>query len=234
MTANTYSVFNAIVDIVASPGKALDEIKLHTSWLWWPLLITILLASGVFMYYYSWVDFPWLVEETIRQMPAESRAEAAETVRNFMQPGRSTWTTVIAIVIMSFLIYTVQAVYLHLVNKLITGADIGFGKWFSLSVWTGFVSIFGALAALVTILMADTNQLSTQALQVLSLNSLLVHANAGDPWFTWASTVTLINFWTIFLMSIGFARWTGAAMLKSTIIAAAPWVLIFGIWALMV
>jgi len=65
------------------------------------------------------------------------------------------------------------------------------------------------------------------------LNSLLVHASAGDPLFTWASSLTLINFWTLFLMSIGYARWTGATIVKSTVIAVLPWVLIFGIWALM-
>ena len=134
MTGNSYSVFNAMVDIVASPGKALDEIKLHTSWLWWPLLITMILASSMMAYYYSWVDFPWLVEETIRQVPAENRAESADAIRQFMQPGRSMWTTVIAIVLMSFIIYAIQASYLHLANKLITGADIGYGQWFSFSV----------------------------------------------------------------------------------------------------
>jgi len=29
MSDSSYSVFNAMVDTVASPGKALDEIKLH-------------------------------------------------------------------------------------------------------------------------------------------------------------------------------------------------------------
>ena len=91
MTGNSYSVFNAMVDIVASPGKALDEIKQHTSWLWWPLLITLLLATGMMVYYYSWVDFPWLIEETIRQIPAENRAESSEAIRKFMSPGTSTW-----------------------------------------------------------------------------------------------------------------------------------------------
>ncbi|MCW8925688.1 MAG: hypothetical protein OQJ84_05470, partial [Xanthomonadales bacterium] len=61
MAGNTYTVFNAMVDIVASPGKALDEIRQNTSWLWWPLLVSMLLAVGLFIYYYSWVDFPWLV-----------------------------------------------------------------------------------------------------------------------------------------------------------------------------
>ena len=230
MSDNSYSVFNAMVDIVASPGKALDEIKLHTYWLGWPLMISMVAASGLFVYYYSWVDFPWLIEDTIRQMPAENRAEGADAVRQFMEPGRSTWTTVVAIVIFSFIIYTIQASYLHLANKLITGADIGFGQWFSFSVWTAFVGVFGALAGFATIFMADSNQLSTQSLQVLSLNSLLVHANSGEPMYTWASSLTLINFWTFFLMSIGYARWTGADIMKSTVIAVLPWVMIFGVW----
>ena len=33
-----------------------EEIKLHNAWLWWPLLISILLASGLMSYFYSWVD----------------------------------------------------------------------------------------------------------------------------------------------------------------------------------
>jgi hypothetical protein len=230
MTGSSYSVFNAMVDIVASPGKALDEIKLHTSWLGWPLLVTMLLACGLMAYYYSWVDFPWLVEETIRQIPPEDRAESADAIRAYMQPGISMWTTIIAIVIVSLIIYTIQASYLHLANKLITGADIGFGQWFSFSIWTAFVGVFGALAGFATIFMADSNQLATQSLQVLSLNSLLVHARAGEPLFVWASSLTLINFWTFFLMSIGYARWTGADILKSTVIAVLPWAMIFGIW----
>ncbi|MCW8924744.1 MAG: YIP1 family protein, partial [Xanthomonadales bacterium] len=205
-----------------------------TSWLWWPLLVSMLLAVGLFIYYYSWVDFPWLVDETIRQLPAENRAEAADGVRQFMQPGRSTWMTVAAIVVMTLIIYTIQATYLHLANKLVTGAEISFGGWFSFTTWTNFVNVFGSLAAFATILMADSNQLSTQALAVLSINSLLLHANPGDAWFTWASSLTVIHFWTFFLMSIGFARWTNTAMVKSTVIVLLPWVLIFGIWALMI
>lgn len=232
MTDNSYSVFNAMVDIVASPGKALDEIKLHTSWLWWPLLIMILLASGLMVYYYGWVDFPWLVEETIRGIPAENRAEAADAIRQFMQPDRSKWVAVVAIVLMTLAIFLVQSVYLHLINKAVTGAGIGFGQWFSFSTWTAFVGVFGTLAAFVTIFMADSNQLAPQGLQVLSMNSLFIHASPGEPWYTWGTSLALINFWTLFLMSIGFARWTGASMVQSTIVACTPWVLIFGIWAL--
>jgi len=37
-------------------------------------------------------------------------------------------------------------------------AEIGFGQWFSFSIWTGFVSVFGSLAAFVMIFTSDSNQ----------------------------------------------------------------------------
>jgi len=231
MNDKTYSVFNAMTDIIASPGKALGEVKQHTSWLWWPLLISVALAMGVFAYYYSWVDFPWLVEETIRGIPAENRAESAEAIRQFMKPGQTMWITLISILVITFIIYLIQAVYFHLANKMTSGAEIGFGQWFSFSVWISFINIFGSLAALAMILMADSNQLASTSLQPLSLNALLLHASPGDTWHTWASSLSLLSFWTIFLAATGFGRWTGASTVKSWVIAALPWVLIFGIWA---
>ena len=96
------------------------------------------------------------------------------------------------------------------------------------------MSIFGTLAAFVTMFLADSNQLSLESLQVLSLNSLLLHAAPGEPWYRWASSLTLVQFWTLALMSIGYARWTGAAIVKSTVIAVLPWVAIFVVWAALV
>ena len=101
MANNNYTVFNALVDIIASPGKALDQVREHTSWLWAPLLITVALTSAALAYYYSWVDFDWLVDETVRSLPAEERAEAEPAVRGFMKPTTSIVTSVIAVVIMT-------------------------------------------------------------------------------------------------------------------------------------
>lgn len=234
MNGNNYSVFNAMADIVAAPGKALDQVKHHTAWLWWPLLISIVLASGMMAYYYSWVDFEWLVEQTIQQQPAERRAEVAEGIRSFMTPTTSIVMAVAAVAVMTLAIYAIQSTYLHLANKLTTGAEIAWKQWFSFSAWTAFVGVFGVLAALVVIFMADDNQLSQGALQPLSLNSLFIHAEVGDPWFTWGSSLQLTNLWMLVLMSIGYQRWTGASTLKSAVIAVLPWALIFGIWAVMI
>ena len=40
--------------------------------------------------------------------------------------------------------------------------------------------------------------------------------------------------WGIALTGMGIARWTEASFVKGLIIAAAPWVLIFGVWAAIV
>jgi len=231
MTADSYSAFNAMIDLVAAPGKALDNIREHTRWFWWPLLISILMGGGMLVYYYNWVDFNWLVEETIRQTPPDRRAEGAEAIRAFMDPGRTQMIGLVSVVVMTFVIYTLQATWLHLANKLTTGAAIGFGQWFSFTAWTAFVGVFGALAAIIAMLIADSNQASLEKLLVFSMNSLFMHVGPESPWYRWASSLTLLNIWTLVLMSIGYARWTGASISKSATVAVLPWLLIFGIWA---
>lgn len=231
MSGSNYTVFNAMTDIIASPSKAFDEIKQHTAWLWWALLTNVLLALAVYAYFYSWVDFPWLVEETIRSVPAENRAEAADKIREFMQPNTSMMISLVFIVLVTFVVYLIQAVYLNLVNKVTAGANIKFGQWFSFSAWANFVSIFASIASFVVILMAPTNQLSSTELQPLSLNALLVHAQPGETWANWATSISLITLWTVFLTALGFKRWTGVSTGKSWLITLIPYVLIFGIWA---
>lgn len=234
MTDNNYTVFNAMVDIIASPGRALDEVKQHPRWFWWPLLTVMVVTCAAFAYYYTWVDFDWLIEDTIQALPPEGRAEQAETIRGFMSPGTSILTTVAAIVVMTFVIYAIQAVWLHLANKLTTHAEISYGQWFGFSAWTAFVGVLNAIAMFVVIILADSNQLGQAELVPLSMNALFIHAEAGEPWFNWGNSLTLFNIWMLVLMTIGYHRWTGASMVKSAVIACLPWVLIFGIWAALI
>lgn len=233
MSQGNYTVMNALVDIIASPSKALDEIKDHTSWLWVPLLLVIGLSCAAFVYYYSWVDFDWFIEETIRAMPPENRAEAAPAMRG-LGAGFYMGITVASIMFMVGVIYLLYAVYFNLVAKVTTDGDIRFGQWFSLQCWANFPSILGPIAIFAVILLADSNQVSQQELSPLSLNQLFIHAEPGDPWFNWANSINLIMFWTTALAGLGFSRWTGSSLVKGMVVAFAPMVLIFGIWAALI
>jgi hypothetical protein len=233
--STNYSVGNALVDIIAAPARALDEVKNRVSWLWVPLGISLLLTIVAVVFYNLWVDFDWLVEETVRTaLPPGSDPAAADSVRSFMKPSVMITTGVVAIIVMTFLIYAIQSAYLHLVNKAVGDPSLRFGQWFAFSAWTAFPAIFQAIAMLVVIAMADSNQLAQHELTPLSMQALFIHAEPGTSWFTWGNSLSLINLWMLALMTIGFMRWTGSSLIKSAIVACAPWVLIFGVWALII
>jgi len=231
--SKNYGIGNALVDIIAAPTKALDEVRDRVSWLWVPLGIVIVLSIASMVTYFVWVDFDWLVDQAVAEaMQAGTDPSAEAGIREFMQPGTMMAVTVVSILAMTLLIYLLQAAYLHLVNKVTGNPDLRFSQWFALSAWSGFPMVFQALSIFVLIAMTANRQLGQNELSPLSLQSLVIHADAGSPWATWGSSITLITFWTIGLLALGIMRWTGASALKAVVIAAAPSVLIFGIWAL--
>lgn len=233
--SNTYGIGNALVDIIAAPSKALDEVRDRVSWLWVPLGIVIVLSIASTITYFYWVDFDWMVDQAVAEAlrgGADPSAEAG--IRSFMRPGMMMAMTVISLLVVTPLIYLLQAAYLHLVNKVTGNPDLRFGQWFALSAWSGFPMVFQALSTFVLLAMADSRQLGQSELSPLSLQSLLIRAEAESSWAAWGSSITLISFWTVGLLALGIMRWTGASMLKAIIIAAVPFVLIFGIWAVVI
>lgn len=230
-----YGVFQAMVDIIAAPGKALSEVKNHPNWFWWPMLTVIVVTIAVFGFYYTWVDFAWLVDEIVRTTVEPGADPAAEErIRGFMSPGMQIGMTAAGIAVVTVVIYAIQAAYLNIVNKLTGDPTIGYGQWFSFSAWTAFVGIFNALAALVVILLAENNQVGPDQLSPLSMNALFIHAEQGTSWATWGSSLTLVHLWMLALMAVGYSTWTRASIAKSAAIVVAPWALIFGIWALLI
>jgi hypothetical protein len=231
--SKNYGIGNALIDIIAAPTKALDEVRDRVSWLWVPLGIVIVLSIASMVTYFAWVDFDWLVDQAVAEaMQAGTDPSAEAGIREFMQPGTMMAVTVVSILVMTLLIYVLQAAYLHLVNKVKGNPDLRFPQWFALSAWSGFPMVFQALSIFVLIATAANRQLAQHELSPLSLQSLLIRADGGSPWATWGSSITLITFWTIGLLALGIMRWTGASALKAVVIAAVPSVLIFGIWAL--
>src|SRR5690606_30414123 len=137
MNQNNYGAMNALVDIIAAPGKALDAVREHPRWLWWPLLLTLLASIAAFSWYFLWVDFPWLVEEVVRTaVPPGGDPAMAEAIRTFMSPGVQLASTAVGIVVITLLMYTVQSLYLHLVNKASGDPSLRFGQWFAFSAFT--------------------------------------------------------------------------------------------------
>ena len=231
----TYGVFDALIDIIAAPGKALDGVKGHNKWMWAPLITTIVLGIAAFGYYISWVDWDWYKDFLIQQgVDGGQPRDQVEAGMEVMSPGLFIGLASAMVIIFTFLFYSIQAGYLHLVTKLTGSQDTGFGDWFALTCWTSFVSIFNAIAMFVVILMASSNQLEPWDLTPLSLNSLIFHFEPGaDFMFKLMSSITLVHFWMLFLTSLGVSRWTKSSLGKGFAIALPIWLALGLIGAVM-
>ncbi len=54
-----------------------------------------------------------------------------------------------------------------------------------------------------------------------------------SDWFGFAQALRLETLWSVYLITVGITQWTSFDTKKSAIIAAAPFVIIMGVWALM-
>lgn len=233
--SKSYGIGNALIDIIAAPSKALDEVRDRVKWLWVPLIIVMLLAIASQVFFTLWVDHDWFVDQTIAAMLAGGGDPEMEPgIRQWMQPRTMLITGVVGVLLIIPLVQLIQAVYLHLVNKIVGNPDLRFGQWFALSVWSAFPMIFRSLAAFGVMALATDRRITEQEQMPLSLQSLFIRAEPGSSWAAWGGAIDLISFWMIGLLALGIMRWTGASALKAIIIAATPSVLIFGIWALII
>ncbi|HBK55382.1 MAG TPA: hypothetical protein DDZ76_03725 [Xanthomonadales bacterium] len=231
--SGNYTVASAFIDMFAAPGKAIDGIRSHLAWFWWPLLVVLLASAAIVAGYMVWVDFEWLIDQTVRMaVPPGGDPAIAESVRKFMNPTMMIASGLVGLVLGTGVIHLLLAVYLHLVNKVVGDPAGGFGQWFVLSVWAALPpGLFSALSSALVIATAESNQLPQDALNPLSLQSLIIHAEPATAWYGWGNALTVLNLWLIGLLTLGFMRWTGVSLGKSLVFVAAPWVLIFGGWA---
>ena len=230
MSNKPYGASAALVDIISAPGKAIDWLREHPGSVWLPLLILIGSSSALFAYYYHWVDMDWLIDQSLNAIPPEDRATAEPGVRAFMTPVALSAITFASTIFIVVIINALQGAYLHLMSKLSGAQGLRFMHWFSLSAWANFVGIIGILAGVLTLIMADNNQLGQEELMSLNAN-LLLGASPGDRWFTWATSLRPFTVWAVALIGLGYARWTHCSTGKAMVIAFAPWVLIYGGWA---
>lgn len=220
-----YSIGSAFVDIFAAPGRALDGIKGHNGWLWAPLTVMILASIGAFAYYFTWVDFAWykdfLVEQAVAQ--GQPRGQVEEGMAS-LSPTMLIAITSAAIIFMTFLFYSIQAGYFHMVNKLTGGDDRSFGDWFAMTTWVTFFTVLNLVATFAVILTAENNQLAPTELIPLSLNSLFFNYTMDDGFaFGLTSNITILHIWLLYLMALGFSKFSGRSMGKGFAVATPIW-----------
>jgi hypothetical protein len=226
------SALATLGNIFLDPKQAFNDIRGHASWLWYPLLLSLVLCMGIFAWYYATADWDGIVQQTMDYIAGRNYPpETLEKIRTGLTRGGILAQTAIFTAIFIVIVYLIEALYLFMASKL-GGYEVqGYGQWFSFVAWTNLPGAVAFVVMGISYLFAGKHA-NLLNLDVTSLNTLLFKLKPGDNWFGLANSLHLTSFWVWGLMVVGFAQWTRQSLGKSAVITLAPYALIYGIWAL--
>jgi hypothetical protein len=187
-----------------------------------PLLAVVVAGLAATFWYFSIVDFDWLIDQTIRSNPrmknmSEEQLAAASRV---MTKNVLMITSLIAVPFAVTIIRLLEALWYLLAGK-VTKVRRSFKQWFALATWTSLPGVLAVLPAIPLLLTLKSAQIdAASAISPLSLNELFFHRAMGEPGYQLFTNLNLIQ------------MWSGRSWLFALVYTLLPIVVIGGVWAL--
>lgn len=221
------SAFLDIGNVILAPSSTFTRLKAKPS-AWIPLLVLIVLTLAISYWWIETVDFGWLREHMLAAQPT-LKPEARAAMAKFITPKTMMWSSGLGAIVGTLLIVAVMAVYYLLAGKVL-GASIGYGKWFGFAAWVSVPRLLTVPLSALQI-MTSGGRVAPEDLSMVSLNYLLLHLPASNPWATLAGNLDLTTVWSIVLATLGLKAWTGRSTGACAAAALLPYVVVFGLWA---
>lgn len=217
-----------IGNVILEPAPTFARLKDKTS-AWLPLLALILLTLGVTYWWISTADFAWLREHLIAAQQTTVKPEARAAMEKVITPSMMLWTSAAGAVLGTPAIFALTAWY-YLMAAKVMGNHIGYGKWFSFVAWVSVPRLL--VIPLMAFQVATSHgRLAPEDMDMVSLNYLLLHLPASNPWATMASNLDLATFWSAGLAAVGLKAWTGRTTGTCVFVALLPYLILYGLWA---
>ncbi|MET1254677.1 YIP1 family protein [Aliikangiella maris] len=226
-SANSLSIFT---NILTSPQQAYRDIQQSYSILF-PLGLILILNTAAIILLYSNIDYQWFIEQLVEAEAGDlSKAEqdAMRQGMSMMSPGVMGAISAVTVAVIVFVVFALYSLYLVIVSS-ITNDGYQFKQWLSLVSWSSIPAIFGALASIIFILMSENGQISPASVNPLSLNELIFGLDGMKGAGKILASTDISIFWTIALLTIGYAQWTKKSFIKSFLIVILPYAAYYGI-----
>ena len=221
-------------NIFTSPAEAMEQIQESYS-VMLPLLTLMAATVAVFVYYYVAVDYQWYIEHMVEMSAGDlSKSEQEQTRAGMEMMSQNTMGGIASIsaAIGLAIVFVIQAVYYVIVSN-ITNDGFQFKQWMSFVTWTSMPALFVYLAMVVYIFTSSNGQIPFESLNPISLNELFFNLDPTVGLGKMLGSLDLTKFWSMYIMIIGYQKWTGKSMQASATVVLIPFVAIYGIWALM-
>lgn len=226
---NSWAVVQALV---FEPRRAFAELRARPRY-GLPLLLVLVATVALSVWYQLKVDPAWLMDLQLRNSGFADRLTEEQIAQQVQAAGGNIGMQAViggvAAGIAVVIFFLLNAVYLLLAGK-VTNVQFGFRHWLSLVSWSSLPSLLPVIPAVITLLTATSNQIDPGAIQPLSLNALFFHRAMGEPGYTLLTSLQVTTFLSLYLSIVGVKEWSGRSWLFSTVFAALPTVLVFGIW----
>ena len=224
-----------LLDIFVAPASLFRALP-DGRWWGWAAFALIAAAAAISTYAFIGPMTPeWIVEQQILQMGDRLSDPELERIRpqlETMAPHTAAFSAIGAVATTGLLVVLVGSLYMLLARLATSGPRRGWGMWLRFTTWTQLPMVAYSLGLIVLALIAGSPDQSMGLIGYASLNNLVLDLPPGHRWYNLASGLSLFTLWSLVLAAIGMRSWTGASTVRSALLAVLPWVLVFGVWAL--
>lgn len=235
MSRPSPSLAAGLLDLFVAPASLFQALP-DRRWWGWAAFALIAVATAVSMFVFVGpMSDDWIVEQQIQQMASSMSEQDIERIRpqlESMAPHTATFSAIGGVFMLGLLILLAGSLYMLLARLATSGPKRGWAAWIRLTTWTQLPLVASALGLILLTLIASTPDQPMGMMGYASLNNLLLDLPPGHRWYNLALNINLFTLWSVVLAAIGIRTWTNTSWAKAGLIAALPWVLVFGVWAL--
>ena len=218
------SVNNMFSNTITDPTKVFDSIKLKNSFMA-PLLINLLLASFTFYLYYDQLDAAWFIDYIISVTPEELAPDQIEAMRKNVNPDMMKYFVPVVVAVIVVVLILLQALVLHIIGN-VRNNDVSYGEWFALICWSSVPAILLGIMVILNLSIGDNSQLRPEFLNPISIATLFDLEMPGN-FNKFMSMLSIITFWSIYLVASGVQRWSNSSTIASYLVALSSFALLW-------
>lgn len=193
-----------------------------------PLLLLVGLTLASIGAYFSQVDPAWLQTQLLA--PVGDKAQDGVPVLSLQALAI---TSVVGALIALVGGRLLEGGYYFLAGRA-TRIDFPFHQWLALACWASLPLLLLPMLSVGMLVVYPSGQILQEQLNALSLNELFFHASPDSPWYVLLNSLSVLHPWSWWLSAVGVKTWSGRGWAFSLAFALIPWLLVYGVWALVV
>lgn len=228
------SVIRLITDSFLAPSAAFASIRARPAWAWIALAL-IALSSAISLYALIGTASPeWIVEQQLQEA-GDLKPDEREAARGALIEIAPYTAHIAAFsnVLLWPIFCALLALFYFAGERALGATRNGYGAWFGLSAVAMLPQVVNALG-LIVLCLTYTGDIPLQLANYASVNALVLGLAPGERAQGLASALSLFYLWSIVLAAIGIRVYSAYGWGKSILLAALPYVLVFGAWAAVV